>query len=164
MFCSECGQKTEGEFCENCGAPVGSPRRNPKVLYGIIGGLVLVALVIGVVLLLGGGGSGPEATVKNMFKALETGDVDLLFKQIDLGEYGEFAELMKPMMAEVLQEASVEMKAMNAKYSILGSRVDGDHAEVDVRLTTNEGTEEETIDVYKRDGKWYVDFDGFSGF
>lgn len=164
MFCSECGQKTEGDFCDNCGAPVAGRKRNPKLLYGIIGGVVLIAIVVGIILLAGGGGGGsPEAVVKDMYRAMEKADVDLFFKLIDpvaMEELGEFKDLIKPMMKGALEEVSAEMKAQGAKMTVIDTRITGDVAEVDIEITGSEGTETDTVILQKRDGKWYIDFEG----
>ena len=111
----------------------------------------------------GGRGGSPEAVVKDMYRAMENADVDAFLKLVDpeaLKEVEDFMELFKPMLKSAFEEVSTEMKAQGAKMKIIDTRIDGDIAEVDIEITGSEGTETDTVIVLKRDGKWYVDFEG----
>lgn len=80
MYCSSCGHRVEGEerFCTQCGSPLenatgvkkGGSSRWPKMI-GIVGGVVLVAVIIA--LLVGGTGtaSSPEQTIRSFYREAE---------------------------------------------------------------------------------------------
>jgi len=124
-----------------------------------------LVLVIQLVLLAGcfGGGTNPEKVVDAVYKAVQKHDAEKIVSFIDPVFIKEEAEKegasVKDFKNEVVQAYNEMFEVMDkmTSYSIGEVDIDGDEALAYV-VVVYEGEEEEevTIDLVKRDGKWYV--------
>jgi len=119
--------------------------------------LTLVALVGGVVIGCSGGGSGPEATVKDMFKAMAAKNAD------KVGSY--CTEDIREDVVSTMESAFTlidSIKITNMKTSVASQTEDTAtvDAEYDLEMKafgqTNKEHQSDTIDLVKVDGKWLI--------
>jgi len=124
-----------------------------------------LVLVIQLVLLAGcfGGGNTPEKVVDEVYKAVQKHDAEIIVSFMDPVFVKEEAERegssVKDFKKEIVQAYNEMFEVMDkmTSYSIGEVDIDGDEALAYV-VVVYEGEEEEevTIDLVKRDGKWYV--------
>lgn len=120
--------------------------------------LTLVALVGSVVIGCSGGGSGPEATVKGMFKAMEAKDAD------KVGSYctEDIREDVVSTMEFTFTLAD-SIKITNLKTTVASqtddtATIDAEwDFEIEVFGETSKEHESDSIDLVKVDGKWLID-------
>lgn len=119
--------------------------------------LSLVALVSGVLIGCSGGGSGPEATVKDMFKAMAAKNAD------KVGSY--CTEDIREDVVSTMESAFTlidSIKITNLKTSVASQTEDTAtvDAEYDLEMKafgqTNKEHQSDTIDLVKVDGKWLI--------
>lgn len=159
MYCSQCGEKREGGVCPNCGPDSSLRGKGRAIKFAVIGVVVVVAIVLGIVLL--SGSPGPEQVAKNFFHSISVGDWDKFigcFPDI-WEELGEYSELAKEFMKVAFDELSAEWKEENMKVNILGSKIDGDTAVVEIETIIDGVGQKETLELVKYKGKWYIDSD-----
>jgi hypothetical protein len=130
----------------------------------VIGGVALVALVVGAIALFGGGGSSPEDQITRV-----------LDKEVGLVRQGRYEDLLDLLSDRYRQECSIQdLKSSGAQESIaslgpirfedLKALVQGDVARVTYRVTVS-GREFATVtaddpDLFLRSGgKWRDDYD-----
>ena len=171
MFCRECGQKLEENQleCTNCGTST-NPSTNdtppaeettvqpeaPKSKTTLIAIVVVIAVAIFLIFFFlgkGGGQSSPESTAK---RALEALYIDLDMK--------EFAAYVAPDERPADEELELfggmlqQLKDYEITIKILSVEEEEETAEVEFELEAK-GEEEimnETMDLIKIDGKWYL--------
>ena len=128
-----------------------------KALFKVVLVLTLVALVGGVVIGCSGGGSGPEATVKGMFKAMEAKNAE------KVGSY--CTEDIREDVVSAMEftfELVDSIKITNLKTSVASQTEDT--ATVDVEWDfeikafgeTSKEHQSDSIDLVKVDGKWLI--------
>ena len=119
--------------------------------------LTLVALLGGVVIGCRGGGAGPEATVKDMFKAMAARNAD------KVGSY--CTEDIKADVVSTMESAFKlidSIKITNLKTSVASQTEDTAtvDAEYDLEMKafgeTNKEHQSDSIDLVKVDGKWLI--------
>jgi hypothetical protein len=119
--------------------------------------LTLVALVGGVVIGCGGGGSGPEATVQGMFKAMEAKDADKVGSYCTEDIREDVVSTMKFTFALVDSIKITNLKTIVASQTEDAATVD---AEWDFEMKafgeTNKEHQSDSIDLVKVDGKWLI--------
>jgi hypothetical protein len=119
--------------------------------------LALVALVGGVLIGCSGGGSGPEDTVRNVFKAMEAKDAE------KMASY--FTEDISQEMVDEMQtsfDIFDSIKVKNLKTTVASQTDDtatvdyeGDF-EIKVFGETSKEHQSDSIDLVKVDGKWLI--------
>ena len=128
-----------------------------KGWFKVILVLALAALVGGVVIGCSGGGSGPEATVKGMIKAMaaKNADKEGSYCTEDIRE--DVVSTMKVTFALVDSIKITNLKTTVASQTDDTAIVD---AEYDLEMKafgeTNKDHQSDTIDLVKVDGKWLI--------
>ena len=100
--------------------------------------------------------SGPGATVQRFFRAVESGEVKAASEMVS----GSMVAMMGPKKIEAaLQQETkkISQKKGIQSISILSEEIDGQAAEVRVRVTYGNGeTDEQTINLSRTDGRWLL--------
>lgn len=100
--------------------------------------------------------SGPDATVRRFYRALEAGDAAAAHALLSSDSRAQLSEDKIRLAIAAAREQS-ENKGGMEEFSILDSQVDGDRATVRIRETYGNGeTDEETVILVLEDGKWRV--------
>lgn len=138
----------------------------------VLGGAFAVALAVSAC---GGGNDSPEGAVENFFdngaedlvNALVEGDVDgatktaedhLCASDVDSVKEaaGLFADLSQEERDQALEMSGDDIlsEVKDLSYEIGEVNEDGDTATVEVSITVNDDTTEETVDLVKEDDEW----------
>jgi uncharacterized membrane protein YvbJ len=158
------------------------PRRSLKWLWIALAALLVaaaIALILVFVVFKGGdsAGASPEQTVKSYLSAMENKDLDKVLELVDpaikesLLE-GEDLESAKDMLAEEvfsfdsLKFTGIKMKTEETSDTTATVTLTAGTASMTAEGTTEsynieDETEPVTIDLVKKDGKWYVESGGF---
>ncbi len=119
--------------------------------------LTLVALVGGVVIGCSGGGSGPEATVKGMFKAMEAKDADKIGSYCTADIREDVVTTMEFTFALVDSIKITNLKTSVASQTDDTATVDAEwDFEIKVFGETSEEHQSDSMDLVKVDGKWLI--------
>ena len=119
--------------------------------------LTLVALVGGVVIGCGGGGSGPEATVKDMFNAIAAKNADKVGSYCTEDFREDTVSAMEFFFSMVDSIKITNMKTSVASQTDDTATVDMEYdMEVKVSGETEKSHESDSIYLIKMDGKWLI--------
>ncbi len=174
MYCKYCGSKNSknSKFCASCGKEIGEENSKEEKIVApttnMVKGsffqdnkaIIIVAVIIAIVLfILGNDGSGsgknnPESVSKQFLDGIKACDTNKVFKNMyseekDISEFT--TKQKKAFMSNVC--------GIVDSYQILDSSIDGDEAEVKIRITGQGDTEKGTFYLVKINGKWLVDMD-----
>jgi len=119
--------------------------------------LTLVALVGGVVIGCSGGGSGPEATVQGMFKAMAAKNADKVGSYCTEDIREDVVSTLKFSFALVDSIKITNLKTSVASQTDDTATVDAEwDFEIKAFGETSKEHQSDTIDLVKVDGKWLV--------
>jgi hypothetical protein len=119
--------------------------------------LTLVALVGGVVIGCSGGGSGPEATVQGMFKAMAAKNADKVGSYCTEDIREDVVSTLKFSFALVDSIKITNLKTSVASQTEDTATVDAEwDFEIKAFGETSKEHQSDTIDLVKVDGKWLV--------
>ena len=100
--------------------------------------------------------SGPAATVEQFYRAVEAGEVKAASELVS----GSVVSMMgREKFEGLLQSATAEIGRKKGIHSLefLSEEIDGNVAEVHVRMTYGNGqTEEENVALTRIDGRWMI--------
>ncbi|MFC5528783.1 zinc-ribbon domain-containing protein [Cohnella yongneupensis] len=139
------------------------PRQMSKQTMGLIAaGLVII--VGGLIFYFSGSGgsqSSPKSTVESFMEAVKAKDGKALVKLISDDSLG---NPDKDELNDIIDEMEDNFGSGSLKsYKILDTDIDDDTATVDYEVTYSEDgekqTEEDSFDLVKVEGKWYIDED-----
>jgi len=175
MYCKYCGSKNNKnvKFCASCGKAIGEEEQtssettektvsnvNKESFFEKNKAALAVGVIIGIVLfILGNGGSGsgksnPESVSKQFLEGLKSCNTNKVFNNI-YSEDNDVSELTSADKKEFMDEICGEIDG----YRILDSSIDGDEAEVEVRLTSGSDSEDGTLYLVRINNKWLIDMD-----
>ena len=119
--------------------------------------LTLVALVGGVLIGCSGGGSGPEATVQGMFKAMAAKNADKVGSYCTEDIREDVVSTLKFSFALVDSIKITNLKTSVASQTDDAATVDAEwDFEIKAFGETSKEHQSDTIDLVKVDGKWLV--------
>ena len=118
--------------------------------------LLCLSVFFSLIVLTGCSGSGPAATVERFYRAVEAGDVKAASELV--------SRSLVVMMGREKIEAALESQTVDIirkggiqSIEVLSEEVDGNVAEVNVRITYgNDETEEANADLTRLDGRWML--------
>lgn len=165
--------------CDNCQTEVKAPKpaapieepafapepqpaaKKPFPVKPVLIGVAVLLVIILAFKLIGGGGSqsSPESTVKSYVNAIDDVDIDKLISLYapDDRPKGDELKLAKKLMKQTLKAQDFSV----SKCDIVKVKKKGKKAEVEYKIVTKykgkKNTNQDTIDVIKVDGKWYID-------
>ena len=117
--------------------------------------LCLLALFSGIVVS-GCSSSGPAATVQRFYRAVESGEVKAASEMVS----GSMVSMMGPKKLEAAlqsETAKISRKKGIQSLDILSEEIDGQAAEVRVRVTYGNGEmDEENVNLTRIDGRWMI--------
>lgn len=161
------------------GTPAAKPEKKKKkwlapALIGVA--LVLVAAVIVVLVVVVFGGGGPQATVNDLYKAMEKGDSSAVVALVDTSELSKqagldakFKEYVQKNMPSGVKFSDLKFETTvngnNATVKTVSGKVSGKDKSgktVTVDITKSGGSN--TTYLVKKDGKWYLDTKTFPEF
>lgn len=115
----------------------------------------LLALFWGIVVA-GCASSGPTATVERFYRAVESGEVKAASEMIS----GSMVSMMGPKKIKAAlqgETAKISRKEGIESIEMLSEKIDGQTAEVRVRVTYGNGeTHEENLNLTRIDGRWMI--------
>lgn len=143
MFCEKCGAKMEEgtAFCPACGAKVSAPAanqsqpaptaqsadhaekmvaadKNKKI--GILAVAAAVVVILGILIAVFAGGSGPKSVAKKYMKAMSKGDaealIDIMPEKMVKAGLEEEGVSRKEMIAEMKQELKQMQRSFEAEF------------------------------------------------
>lgn len=177
-FCTSCGTQqssSDAQFCENCGAalarpapaptappaaaaptraPAGAGKGFPTIL--VVGGLVGLLVVGGLIGLLFSGGSGPGATAKDFFWALEQGDLQEARGMMSAQLRGLLSD-DKLNMALAQNQAQAQQRSGLQDIEVVQETVNGDRAVVQVKLVYGNGfSDVQSVRLVQEEGDWKI--------
>lgn len=179
MYCTNCGAKLEESavYCANCGtqtaAPatqtanagqtvISQPAMSKPTIRLILIGAAAVIIIFVILKFAGGGGSqsSPESTVKSFMNAVKKQDAS---KMVSYLVPPDGDKSMKSLV-DVLDERFEADEINLVEYKIVKVEKDEDTATVDyeVEYLESDGekaTDEDSFDLTKVKGKWYIDSD-----
>lgn len=119
--------------------------------------LALVALVSGVLIGCSSGGSGPEATVQGMFKAMAAKNADKVGSYCTEDIREDVVSTMEVTFALVDSIKITNLKTTVASQTDDTAIVDAEYDfEIKAFGETNKDHQSDTIDLVKVDGKWLI--------
>jgi len=119
--------------------------------------LALVALVGGVVIGCSGGGSGPEATVKGMFKAMEAKNAEKVGSYCTEDIREDVVSTMEFSFALVDSIKITNLKTTVASQTEDTATIDAEwDFEIKVFGETSKEHQSDSMDLVKVDGKWLI--------
>ena len=117
--------------------------------------LCSVALLWGIVAA-GCSSVGPGATVQRFYRAVESGEAKAASEMVS----GSMVSMMGPKKFEMAlqgETGKISQKGGIQSIEILSEEIDGDAAEVGVRVTYGNGeTDEENLNLTRIDGRWMI--------
>lgn len=134
--------------------PAPAPRRNSRMLWYLMAGIVAAMAIIAAVVLWPksdeGAGSSPRSTVEHFMKAWKNGDADKMLSCAT--EYA--ADRNRAQTYRMLRECRL------ISYDIVDVQTQGDRARVKARITVEEDDDIDTDTVTYRlelvDGRWLI--------
>jgi len=128
-----------------------------KGWFKVILVLALAALVGGVVIGCSGGGSGPEATVKGMFKAMAAKNADKVGSYCTEDIREDVVSTMKVTFALIDSIKITNLKTTVASQTDDTAIVDAEYdLEMKVFGETSKEHQSDSMDLVKVDGKWLI--------
>ncbi|CAM3385762.1 zinc-ribbon domain-containing protein [Marinicrinis lubricantis] len=139
-------------------SPVGKLSRNQ--LISIVAGAAVI-VIIAIIWLTGGKDqSSPEAAVKSFIEATDDADAEAMLELFHPDSMPG-GDATRKLAAAALQAQLEESEMDVTDYEILDVEEDGDYASVTYRIEYEQfgekDEEEDTLELVKEDGKWYLD-------
>lgn len=134
--------------------PAPTPRRNNRMLWYLVAGIVAAIAIIAAVVLWPksdeGAGSSPDSTVEHFMKAWKNGDADKMLSCAT--EYA--ADRNRTQTYRMIRECRL------ISYDIIDVQTQGDHARVKARVSIEENGEIDTDTITYRlelvGGQWLI--------
>lgn len=152
-------------------ASVKKPRKTQMaVALGIVALLAIVAVVLVLVLVVFKGGHGPDEVAREFYRAAEAKDMDAMIALMDRESLQSNPELEKVFREEYFKGVSGDVKIKGLE---LEAEVSGDKATVEAtagtatyvlegKRETDALSEENPLEMVKRNGEWYIDPTSFA--